>query len=91
MDMHKIWDTISKPAGLESAKLSDYFDLSFAGLPHKVLVPEKFDAEVANLRKRFNDKSRDDYVFRTEYHKRIPADGVSIYMESIWVSRFLLR
>ena len=85
-DITKIWDGISKPSELADAQLSDYFDLSFTGLPHKVLVPEKFENEVAELRKRFLDKSRSDYVFRTEYHKRIPADGVAMYMEGIWVS-----
>jgi protein SEY1 len=85
-DIMKIWEGISKPAELEHAQLSDYFDLSFTGLPHKVLVPEKFEHEVKELRKRFVDKSRDDFVFRTEYHKRIPADGVSHYMETIWVN-----
>ncbi|TFY72144.1 hypothetical protein EVG20_g862 [Dentipellis fragilis] len=45
---------------------------------------DKFEQEVQNLRKRFTDKSRDDYVFKPAYHKRIPADGVAFYMEGIW-------
>lgn len=83
--MQKIWDSLSKPPELKDSKLSDYFDLSFAALSHKVLVPDKFEAEVQELRKRFVDKSRDDYVFKPAYHKRIPADGVAFYMEGIWV------
>lgn len=83
-DMNKIWDSLSKPSELQDRQLSDYFDLSFAALPHKVLVPDKFETEVAALRKRFTDKSRDDYVFKPAYHKRIPADGVAFYMEGIW-------
>ena len=39
---------------------------------------------VKDLRQRFVDKSRDDYVFKPAYHKRIPADGVAFYMEGIW-------
>lgn len=64
--------------------MSDYFDLSFAALPHKILMPEKFEQAVVELRGRFVDKSRSDYVFQPAYHKRIPADGVGFYMEGIW-------
>ena len=70
---------------MKDRKLSDYFDLAFTGLSHKILVPERFEADVNELRKRFVDKSRDDFVFKPAYHKRIPADGVAFYMEGIWV------
>ncbi|KAF9512544.1 hypothetical protein BS47DRAFT_1054816 [Hydnum rufescens UP504] len=83
-DLTKIWDSLSKPPELADRHLTDYFDLSFTGLPHKVLLPEKFEAEVAELRKRFLHRERDDYVFKPAYHKRIPADGVAHYMEGIW-------
>ena len=85
-DMQKIWETLSKPSELKDKQLSDYFDLSFSALPHKVLVPDKFEAEVQELKKRFVEKSRGDFVFSPAYHKRIPADGVAFYMEGIWVS-----
>lgn len=49
-------------------------------------MPEKFEEAVLELRQRFVDRSREDYVFQPAYHKRIPADGVSFYMEGIWVS-----
>ena len=84
-DMQKIWESLSKPAELKDKQLSDYFDLSFAALPHKILAADKFESEVQELRKRFVDKSREDYVFSPAYHKRIPADGVAFYMEGIWV------
>ncbi len=84
-DINKIWDSLSKPAELQDRKLSDYFDLSFTALPHKVLAADKFEHEVGELRKRFTDKDREDYVFVPANHKRIPADGVAVYMERIWV------
>ena len=84
-DMNKLWSSISKPTDLQDCQLSDYFDLSFTTLPHKILVPDKFEEEVRELRKRFVDKDRDDYLFQTVYHKRIPADGAAFYMEGIWV------
>ena len=86
-DMQKIWESLSKPPELQDRQLSDYFDLSFAALPHKVLEAQKFESEVLELRKRFVEKSRENYVFKPAYHKRIPADGVAFYMEGIWVCR----
>ncbi|OBZ70637.1 Protein SEY1 [Grifola frondosa] len=79
-----IWDSLSKPSELQDRQLSDYFDLSFAALPHKILAADKFESEVQELRKRFADKNKEDYVFKPAYHKRIPADGVAFYMEGIW-------
>lgn len=33
---------------------------------------------------RFNDPQNPDFVFKPEYHKRIPADGYHIYASGIW-------
>jgi protein SEY1 len=86
-DLNRIWDGLNKPAGLEEMKLSDYFDMQFTALPHKILVPEKFEDAVRQLRTRFTDKDSANYLFKPVYHKRIPADGVAFYMENIWVSK----
>jgi hypothetical protein len=51
-DLEKIWDSLSKPEGLENCKITDYFDFMFTGLPHKILLPEKFDEEIVKLRSR---------------------------------------
>ncbi|TRM70209.1 RHD3/Sey1 [Schizophyllum amplum] len=83
-DLLRIWDSLAKPDELKDRQLSDYFDLDFTALPHKILVPDKFETEVANLRTRFANKDKSDYLFKPLYHKRIPADGVSMYMENIW-------
>ncbi|TFK44325.1 RHD3/Sey1 [Crucibulum laeve] len=83
-DLNRIWESLSKPAELQDRKLSDYFDLAFTALPHKILAADKFEAEVQNLRKRFVDKEDPGYLFKPAYHKRIPADGVAFYMEGIW-------
>ncbi|KAF9227206.1 root hair defective 3 GTP-binding protein [Gyrodon lividus] len=83
-DLTRIWDSLSKPPALAHAQLSDYFDLSFTTLPHKILEAQRFEDEVALLRERFAMKGRDTYVFKDVYHKRIPADGVAVYMENIW-------
>lgn len=74
----------SQPEGLEDCKIKDYFDFMYTGLPHKVLMPEKFDSEVDQLRGRFTDPKDPNYVFLRHYHKRIPADGFHIYASGIW-------
>ena len=90
-DLTKIWSSISKPQGLENSKIDDYFDFAFAALPHKILQPDKFVTEVGNLGTRFvtghrstTDQEFSGGVFLPEYHRRIPADGFSVYAEGIW-------
>ena len=82
---------------MEKSKIEDYFDFAFAALPHKILQPERFVSEVANLGTRFREGQRDlrttilkpgqesgGGIFLPEYHRRIPADGFSIYAEGVW-------
>ncbi|KAF4597963.1 Dynamin-like GTPase that mediates homotypic ER fusion [Pleurotus pulmonarius] len=83
-DIMRIWDSLAKPTELKDSQLSDYFDLAFTALPHKYLVPEKFQEALASLRNRFVSKDDPNFVFKPAYHKRIPADGVAFYMEGIW-------
>lgn len=76
-----------QPEGLESSQITDFFDLNFTALPHKLLQPDNFIKEAQTLRERFMDPKNPEYVFRPAYHKRIPADGVAPYLGSIWVSK----
>lgn len=96
-DLTRIWSGLSKPVGMEKSKIEDYFDFAFAALPHKILQPERFVSEVAKLGTRFREGHRDPRrdplkgdqeleggIFYPEYHRRIPADGLSIYAEGVW-------
>ena len=95
-DLSRIWAGLNKPPGLEKSKIGDYFDFAFAALPHKILQPERFVSEVEKLGTRFREGFRDsrrdafksdqesDGVFLSEYHRRIPADGFSIYAQQVW-------
>jgi len=94
-DLTNIWSGLSKPAGLEKSRIEDYFDFAFAALPHKILQPDKFVTEVGKLGTRFRvghraarqhglDQELDGGVFLPEYHRRIPADGFSVYAEGVW-------
>ncbi|KAJ3187631.1 Dynamin-like GTPase that mediates homotypic ER fusion [Irineochytrium annulatum] len=82
--LHKIWDSLSKPAGKEDSKIEDFFDFAFVGLPHKVFAREAFESAVSKFRAKFNDKKHPEYVFKPNYHKHIPADGFPMFAESIW-------
>lgn len=90
-DLQRIWAGLNKPAGLEKSKIEDYFDFAFTALPHKILQPERFTADVARLGTRFREGHRagpdqdvEGGVFLPEYSRRIPADGFSIYAEQVW-------
>ncbi|RMJ19582.1 Protein SEY1 [Fusarium kuroshium] len=95
-DLTKIWSSISKPQGLEGSRIEDYFDFGFAALPHKILQADKFTEEVQKLGSRFTaghrhgkpglhgDQELEGGLFLPEYHRRIPADGFSVYAEGIW-------
>jgi protein SEY1 len=92
-DLSRIWAGLSKPPGLEKSTIEDYFDFAFCGLPHKNYQPDQFVAEVKKLATRFREGHRDPRreslqieggVFLPEYHRRIPADGFSVYAEGVW-------
>ncbi|CEH16881.1 protein sey1 [Ceraceosorus bombacis] len=83
-DLGRIWDSLSKPEGLESSQITDFFDFDFTTLPHKVLQPDEFEKQVVQLRERFVERNNAKFVFRPEYHKRIPADGLPMYLGNIW-------
>lgn len=78
-------DSLTQPEGLENSRIDDFFDFDFTTLPHKLLQPQEFDKQVLQLRGRFTDRSSKGFIFKPEYHKRIPADGLPRYLETIWV------
>ncbi|KAL7269082.1 Dynamin-like GTPase that mediates homotypic ER fusion [Rhizina undulata] len=99
-DLSHIWNSLSKPPGLEDSKISDFFDFEFVTLPHKILQPDKFLEETHKLRRRFregvspelngngngngNQTDSQKGVFLPAYHRRIPADGFPLYAEGLW-------
>lgn len=65
-------------------------------MPHKILQPEKFEADVQKLGLRFREGYVDQKrkalqledqaapILLPEYHRRIPADGFPIYAQNVW-------
>lgn len=56
-DLQNHWKSISKPPGLEMSQIFDFFDIQFHALPHKILMKQAFDQEVALLAKRFDHRA----------------------------------
>ena len=94
-DLKRIWLGLNKPSGMEQSKIEDYFDFEFAALPHKILQPERFVEEVLKLGTRFREGQKGDGsserashlepgVFLPQYHRRVPADGFSVYAHGVW-------
>ncbi|KAJ2859726.1 Dynamin-like GTPase that mediates homotypic ER fusion [Coemansia aciculifera] len=83
-DLARIWASLSRPPGTESATLDSYFDLKFASLPHKLLQPADFEREAMGLRRQFTDAGSSGYVFKAGYKRRVPADGFPHYASSVW-------
>ena len=75
-------ESLSKPPPAANSSLDDFFDLQFYALPHKILMPEQFSASIP-LSQYFTDPSSSSYVFKPEYHRRVPIDGWPIYSEKI--------
>ena len=57
-DLSNIWKSLSKPSGLESCEIKDYFDFQFTALPHKILMPDQFNEKVDALRTRYPPKKK---------------------------------
>ncbi|KAK6360829.1 Dynamin-like GTPase that mediates homotypic ER fusion [Orbilia blumenaviensis] len=97
-DLNGIWHGLSKPPGLESSSISDFFDFTFTTLPHKLLQPDQFKLETQKLKLRFREESPTNANYSTDgvldtsktgvflpaYHRRIPADGLPHYAGNIW-------
>ena len=83
-DIHKIWEEIKKPEKYKDSKPEQFFKFEFITLSHKVYLPEKFNSEVMELRKRLNS-SHENYLFdNLNDQKGVPADGLKQYITQLW-------
>lgn len=79
-DVDNIWNTISKPDAARDTPITNYFDIDFFALPHKVLMADMFQSKGAELRRRFHENE----VFLEEYSRGVAADGFAAYAEGVW-------
>lgn len=80
IDVDNIWNTISKPDAAKGTPITNYFDIDFFALPHKVLMADMFQAKGSELRRRFHENE----VFLEEYSRGVAADGFAAYAEGVW-------
>lgn len=88
--LKSIWEEISatsndsdgKTAPTKLTSMEQLFDFDFHALPHKVLQADMFEKESNQLRSRFFSDGQS--LFKPEYHRQIPADGLPIYLKQIW-------
>ena len=84
-DIHKIWSEIKIPEKYKGKKPEDFFSFEFLTLPHKKYESKKFDSECLELRKRFENKEKNDYIFNNlNEMKNVPADGLPQYINQLW-------
>ncbi len=79
-DVDNIWNSIAKPEAAAGTEVTDYFDLTFFALPHKVLMADQFSEKADELRGRFIEGD----MFLDEYRRGVAADGFATYAESVW-------
>lgn len=83
-DLHKIWGEIKKPEKFINSTPDQFFSFEFITLPHKVYLPQEFDQQVMEIKKRL-DSSNPKYLFQNLSHiKSVPADGLKQYIEQLW-------
>jgi hypothetical protein len=83
-DMEKIWSGISKTEAFSQSKVTDFFDFQFVSLPPKPHAPDRFKAQVAELKHRFLDPTNPNRLLSKNYKKDVPADGFARYAADIW-------
>lgn len=79
-DVDNIWDTIQKPPAAAGTSVTEYFDIDFFALPHKVLMKDAFYTKGAELKRRFHENE----VFLPEYSRGVAADGFAAYAQNVW-------
>lgn len=83
-DLLRIWDSLNKPAELVDLKFSDFFDLAFHTLSHKIFQNEEFIKDVKLLGDRFVHRHDKEFLFKPNYCHNIPIEGWTMYAESCW-------
>lgn len=80
-DLNKMWESITKPKTVSTeVQLSDYFDLQFVTLSHKVLQPDQFQEDI----KKLGDKFTKEDLLKIDYKQNFPVDGWTLYAENCW-------
>jgi hypothetical protein len=50
-----------------------------------LLSSQQYKSQVESLRKRLVEKKSTNYLLKGAYSNSVPADGLELYMKTIWV------
>jgi len=81
--MEDLWGKIKKPSSHALLTVFDCFEFEFMTIAVKDFKPEEFKSDVDELRNRFTDPERMDFLFRNK-ETDVPVDGLSLYLSEIW-------
>ncbi|CAG9316188.1 SEY1_1 [Blepharisma stoltei] len=81
--VEEVWEQIHKPSEYAMSHVFDYFDFDFKTISTKDFKPKEFKADIDELKERFRDEEKFDYLFRMK-NTDIPIDGVPLYYQTIW-------
>eukprot|EP00357_Protocruzia_adherens_P016493 CAMPEP_0115025700 /NCGR_PEP_ID=MMETSP0216-20121206/34202_1 /TAXON_ID=223996 /ORGANISM="Protocruzia adherens, Strain Boccale" /LENGTH=771 /DNA_ID=CAMNT_0002400425 /DNA_START=34 /DNA_END=2349 /DNA_ORIENTATION=+ len=82
-DIAQIWTEIQKPEQYKFNKPSDFFEVEFATLSHKVYRFEDFKKDAEDFKRRFYDTDAEDFLFKN-INRDLPLDGFPNYVEEVW-------
>mmetsp|Transcript_1471 Transcript_1471/g.4454 ORF Transcript_1471/g.4454 Transcript_1471/m.4454 type:complete len:541 (-) Transcript_1471:161-1783(-) len=83
-DLQNIWEQVTKPSDCEGADINEFLDFDFVSLPHMKHRKSEFDESISDLRARFSDESRPDYVLKDEYSKAIMGESFGMILGLTW-------
>eukprot|EP01091_Cochliopodium_minus_P002925 TRINITY_DN1275_c2_g2_i1.p1 TRINITY_DN1275_c2_g2~~TRINITY_DN1275_c2_g2_i1.p1 ORF type:complete len:759 (+),score=284.13 TRINITY_DN1275_c2_g2_i1:44-2320(+) len=83
-DLENIWNTCKKPEEFKETKISDFFELEFDSLPHKILEEDLFKSRLKDLSNKFNSSENPKYIWKNHFKNDIPSDGFPTFAGQIW-------
>lgn len=83
-DIKKIWDDIYKPEIYQHKKYSDFFDIDFCFMPHKIYFETDFEQKCKELKERFRKGAQDSFYPTDDGSKNVPIDGLPFFIDHTW-------
>ena len=83
-DIQEIWSDIYKDPQVKDSSARDFFDFSFEFMPHKIFEFDGFLSHCKTLRTRFSDPTSNENYFRGHDSKRVPMDGLPLFIDKMW-------
>lgn len=83
-DVDSIWESIYKPDVYKTSKYTDFFDIEFFFMPHKLFFEEQFTEKCKEMKERFRQESDNTLFPSAGADKNVPVDGLTFYIDQTW-------